>query len=299
VIDEYIGYIRKRIKIKKEIKVVLDLGNSACALTAPLLFKKGGINVKTINSNIDGTFPGRGPNPTYQNLSELCENVLKNKADYGAAYDGDGDRVIFVDNKGRIAQTEKIGIILAREILKESKGNVLVNAPCSMIVEEEIEKFSGKVIRVRVGDVFVCEAIKKYGAVFGMEISAHFFIPSFYIFDDGVLTSYKLAEILSKKEKKLSELLDELPSYPIVEKEYKCSDETKFSIIEDMKAEYLRKGLKVDLIDGLKVIYDEGWIMVRASNTQPIIRLFAEAKSEVFLQKLLRQFEDELRERIR
>ncbi|MEM2977446.1 MAG: phosphoglucosamine mutase, partial [Thermoplasmata archaeon] len=177
VIDQYIEFILDRTELEGGMKVALDPGNGASALTAPTLFQKLGAQVEVVNGEPDGTFPGRSPHPTERNLGQLQELVRSSGAAFGAAYDGDGDRVVFVDELGRVAQVEKIGIIISKRLLKERKGRVIANVPCSMIVEDEIHKVGGEVMRVRVGDVFVSEAIKRHGAVFAMEVSAHYFIP--------------------------------------------------------------------------------------------------------------------------
>ena len=145
-----------------------------------------------IFGEVDGTFPNRSPHPTERSLGALMERVREVGADFGVGYDGDGDRCVFVDDLGRAVQVEKAGILVARELLRDKKGKVIVNVPCSMIVEDELAKYGGEVVRVRVGDVFVCEEIKKHGGIFAMEISAHFFLPMYYIFDDPLLMTLTL-----------------------------------------------------------------------------------------------------------
>ncbi|MEM2869212.1 MAG: phosphoglucosamine mutase [Thermoplasmata archaeon] len=296
VIDQYIEFILDRTELEGGMKVALDPGNGASALTAPTLFQKLGAQVEVVNGEPDGTFPGRSPHPTERNLGQLQELVRSSGAAFGAAYDGDGDRVVFVDELGRVAQVEKIGIIISKRLLKERKGRVIANVPCSMIVEDEIHKVGGEVMRVRVGDVFVSEAIKRHGAVFAMEVSAHYFIPDFWVFDDPVLTSVKLAEILSEEKVPLSEMLDRIPSYPMTEKGIQCPDSLKFQAVEAMIVRHRKAGDKVDTTDGLKVIYEDGWGMVRPSNTQPLVRLFAEARTQERMEAIASALERELAE---
>jgi len=297
-ISEYKDFLLSRIKIKKRIKALLDIGNGAAYFTAPLVLKEAGIEVKTINSSPDGRFPGRGSEPNEKTLTALMNKLKEVKADFGAGYDGDSDRVIFVDEKGKAVKTEKIGIILARKFLKEGrrkrKGVVVANVSCSMIVEEEISKLGGEVKRVRVGDVFVCEAMKKYNAVFGLETSAHLFMPEFYIFDDPILATLLLAEILSEEKKTLSRLAGEIPSYPYEEKNFPCRDEIKFKVIEKIAENFKLRSNDVDLTDGVKVNFGEGWILIRPSNTSPLVRVAAEAKAERKLEELLKIAEKEI-----
>jgi len=173
-----------------------------------------------------------------------------------------------------------------------SGATILANVPCSMIVEEELEKIPGtKVQRVRVGDVFVCEAIRKYHAEFAMEISSHYFLPEFYIFDDPVLMALKVAQEIGESGKKLSELSDEIPSYPFVEKEIPVRDDLKFKAAKELVKYYKGKGYEVDTTDGAKIQMKNGWGLLRASNTQPMIRLFAEAKAKSDLSRIVKELE--------
>ena len=296
IIDQYIEFILDKTRMDGKLKVALDPGNGASVLTAPPLFRKLGAEVETVNDKIDGTFPGRSPHPTERNLGALQELVRSSGSAFGAAYDGDGDRVVFVDEKGRVAQVEKIGIIISKWLLRKKKGRIIVNVPCSMIMEDEIEKAGGTVMRVRVGDVFISEAIKEHGALFAMEISAHFFVPTFWNFDDPVLTTVKLAEILAARKVPLSRLLDAIASYPMLEKELPCPDAEKFGVVDDLVEYHRRTGDRLDLTDGLKIIYEDGWGMVRPSNTQPMVRLFAEARTRPRMEEIAHRLEHEFLE---
>jgi len=293
IIDQYVEFVLDKTRLEGTLKVALDPGNGTSVLTAPPLFRKLGASVEMVNDKIDGTFPGRSPHPTEKNLGDLQALVKRSGAAFGAAYDGDGDRVVFVDEKGRVAQVEKIGIIISKWLLQKKKGRIIVNVPCSMIVEDEIERAGGTVMRVRVGDVFISEAIKEHGALFAMEISAHFFVPTFWSFDDPVLTTVKLAEILAARKVPLSKLLDEIPSYPMVEKELRCPDSVKFGVVDSLVEHHRRTGDRLDLTDGLKVIFDDGWGMVRPSNTQPMVRLFAEARTRERMEQIAAAMEKE------
>lgn len=295
IIDQYIEFILDKTDMEGGMNIALDPGNGASALTAPALFRKLGARVETVNEKVDGTFPGRSPHPTEKNLGDLQELVKKMGASFGAAYDGDGDRVVFVDELGRVAQVEKIGIIISKWMLKNKKGRVIVNVPCSMIVEDELAKVGAEVMRVRVGDVFISEAIKAHGAVFAMEISAHYFVPTFWYFDDPVLTTVKLAEILSSQKTPLSKMLDAIPSYPMVEKELACPDSIKFELVDSLVEHHRRVGDRLDLTDGLKVSYEDGWGMIRPSNTQPIVRLFAEARTRARMEEISSRLEAEFK----
>ncbi len=286
-INDYKDYLLQRIKIEGRIKAVLDIGNGTAFETAPQILREAGVDVVTINGNPDGTFPSRPSEPSDKTLGELKKAVPEEGADFGAGYDGDSDRVIFVDDKGRTVQTEKLGIILCRDILKNKKGTVIANVSCSMIVEEEIEKLGGKVVRVRVGDVFVCEAIKEYNAVFALETSAHLFMPEYYIFDDPILATLLLSKSLGETGKSLSAQVDEIPSYPYEESNLKCRDDVKFKVMEEIIKSLKNKGHSLDLIDGAKVNFDDGWVLLRPSNTSPLIRAAVEAKTKERLNEFI------------
>lgn len=292
-IKEYSELLLGKFDFGKSLKVVLDPGNGAASAVVSELFRKLGASVSVINGEPDGTFPGRPSEPNEKNLSELRKAVAEQGADFGAGYDGDGDRVVFVDDQGRVVQNEKIGIIISRDILEKKKGTIIANMECSMIVEREIEKAGGKVERVRVGDVFVAEKIKETGALFAMETSAHYFTPEFYVFDDPFIVSLKLGEILSKADTSLSSMADRIPSYPKTMKNFKCPDEIKFKVMQKIVDNLGEKGYKLDMTDGAKVILDDGWALLRPSNTTPLIRASVEAETEERLEELLSMVEDE------
>ncbi|NOZ82221.1 MAG: phosphoglucomutase [Euryarchaeota archaeon] len=287
VLADYQAYLLERLKLERELSVVLDIGNGAAGVVAPELFRKAGAKVKTLNAQADGTFPGRKSEPTPESLADLARAVPAMGSAFGAGYDGDADRVVFVDDLGRVVQNEKIGIIIAREVLKEKGGGVVIaNVECSQIVEEVLTKYGAEVKRVRVGDVFVCEAIKEYNAVFAMETSAHYFYPDFHPFDDPILISLKLATILSERGERLSEMADEIPSYPKLHRNFACDDRIKFQVVERVVQRFREMGYQPDTTDGARVVTEHGWALLRPSNTSPIIRASIEADSEEHLKEL-------------
>lgn len=289
-IEDYIKFLEERSTAPKPLKIVVDPGNGAATLAAQDLLGRVGHRVVSIFGEVDGTFPNRSPHPTEKSLGALMKAVPENGADLGVGYDADGDRCVFVDDKGRTVQVEKVGILVARDLLKEHKGKIIANVPCSMIIEEELEKDGAEVVRVRVGDVFVCEEIKKHKGIFAMEISAHFFLPTYYIFDDPMLMTLKLAELMGADGRPLSEMVDAIPSYPFIEEGFKCRDDIKFRVNELLEEHFRAQGARIDTTDGVKVIFEDGWAMLRPSNTQPLIRLFAEARTQGRLDELVTEF---------
>jgi large subunit ribosomal protein L4e len=180
------------------------------------IFQKFGVETSCINNEPDGHFPNRPSEPAPKNLGELIDLAKNEKFNFSVAYDGDADRCVFIDDVGLPVTPEKIGIIVAKSLITPESNKVLAGVPCSMILEEEIPKIGGELIWIRVGDVFVCEELKKHDAVLALEISAHFFAPGLtdFIFDAPIIFSLKLAEYLHKTGSNLSQLSRDIPSYP-------------------------------------------------------------------------------------
>jgi phosphomannomutase len=211
------------------------------------------------------------------------------KADLGIAFDGDGDRAIFVDDTGKVIMTEQSAIIFIRDIMKTQRGPVVANIECSDIIEDEVKKYGEKVFRVPVGHTFLVQETKKHKAVIGVEESGHICVPKFFWFDDAIINSMYMAEIVSKMGQKLSEAVKELPSRLFERIEIKCSDETKFQAINKIKEKVLVTYQNVDTIDGVKIIFPDSWALIRASNTSPILRLSIEARDQKRLDELKKE----------
>jgi len=291
-LKKYCDFLIEHMKAERGLTIVIDPMHGTAAITTRRVMEALGHTVHSVSEDLDPTFGGRDPHPKPGNLDLLENKVKETKADLGVAFDPDGDRVVFVDDKGRSVQVEVAGIILGRDIIKQNGGGLmLANIPCSMIIEEEIEKVGGEVRRTRVGDVFVCEEVKNTGAIFGMEISAHYFIPKYFIFDDPLIASMWLAQIIAKENTSLSEMVDAIPTYPTIEKGFKTPDHVKFKLVDRVREDLEAKGAKIDLTDGVKVIFKDGWALLRCSNTQPMIRLFAEANTQERLDELVAEFE--------
>ncbi len=293
-VSKYIDFILSKITVSDPPRVVLDTGNGAASVVAPYLFKKAGCQTITLNNQPDGTFPGRSPDPLEDPLDDLRSLVVSSNADLGLAFDGDGDRAILVDDKGRKVQTERAAAIIAKELIAENdgKGTVIANVSCSMVIDEEVSKFGGKVIRCRVGDVFVAETAKEHKAIFGVEISAHFFLPIYgYYYDDAIMASLLMASILSEKKEKFSNLLEKVPSYPFLKENIQCKDQIKFQIVEKIAEEALKEEkVEISTLDGVRITHENGdWILIRPSNTEPQIRIQAEAHTQERVKELLEE----------
>jgi phosphomannomutase/phosphoglucomutase len=288
IIKEYQNFVQKKIRIEKKLKVVADTANGTCGLVAPELFEKIGVDIFTLNKEPDGTFPAHLPVPKAETLGELMKEVVERKADFGVGYDGDGDRAVFIDEKGNLIPGDLTLLLFAKDILQKQKGGkVVYELTCSMAIKEYVEQLGGIPIVERVGHTFIMDKMIKENAVLGGEKSSHFYFADVYGMDDGTFASMKLAEILSKTDKKLSELVSALPQYPSVyEKNFECPDSKKFKVIEKVRIQFKAQGLETLDIDGVKLIEEDGWVILRASNTEPVVRISAEAHTEKKLTEL-------------
>jgi phosphomannomutase/phosphoglucomutase len=288
IIGEYQDFVQSKIKLERPLKVVADPANSTCGLVAPALFEKLGCTVTTLNKEPDGTFPAHPPVPNEETLQELMKEVVKRKADFGVGYDGDGDRAVFIDEKGNLIPGDLTLLIFAKDVLANNRGGkVVYELSCSMAVEEYVKELGGIPLVERVGHTFIMDKMIGEKALLGGEKSSHFYFADVYGMDDGTFASMKLAEILSKTDETLSEMVAALPKYPTVyEKNFECPDKRKFKVIETVRSQFKRYGLETLDIDGVKLIEEDGWVILRASNTEPLVRISAEAHTQEKLDKL-------------
>jgi len=269
-IERYRHYVEDKLNFERPLKLVLDMGNGA-ACTMASFYQRLGFDTLVLNGTTDGLFPGRGPAPNEESLRPACQQLRESNADFGVGFDPDADRGIVIDDRGEVLPPEKVAIIIART--RYNAGDLVISGfDCSMILERELEKDGIKVMRERVGDVFVANRVKNSKAVLGVERSGHFFLPEFQYSDDPFAMSLALAEIVSSGEK-LSDLADMIPDYP-----YK---QTSIHLKEDPAAVMLRltdslSSLEPDTTDGLKITTDSYSVLIRPSNTEPIIRLYIE-----------------------
>lgn len=266
----YANYVGKKVDFKKSLKIVLDMGNgSACIMSD--LYKKIGYNPIVINGIEDGNFRGRGPAPTEESMKNAAERVISSQADYGIGFDADADRGLIIDDRGRVVPPEKIAIILAKQ--RCHPGDlVIASFDCSMILERELKNEGIKVERERVGDVYIANKVKDSGAVIGVERSAHFFLPEFQYSDDPFAMSLALGEIISQGEK-LSQLADQIPDYPYLQESIRIKND--FAHIMRRLEEKLAEQ-EPDRTDGLRITTDRYSILIRPSNTEPLLRLTIE-----------------------
>jgi phosphoglucosamine mutase len=285
-IDEshlYVEMIRKTAKLHKKWRVIVDPGCGATHNLAPAIFQILGCKVTAINSQPDGFFPARSPEPNAESLRSLAKIVLELDADLGIAYDGDGDRVAFIDEKGNFVDFDRVLAAYAAHVVKEKgEGIAVTNVEASMCVEKMVEAHGGKVVRTKVGDVYVAEAIKRHDAVFGGEPCGAWIHSRFHYCPDGILSSVMLLKALEDEDKSLSEFIAETPQYQILRENITCKNELKYEVVkkvgDKLKAAFPAYN-EYSTVDGARLALRNGWILVRASGTEPLVRLTVEGES--------------------
>lgn len=289
IIEDYYRFIRENITIERGLKVVVDAGNGTAGVVACPIMEEMGQKVEPLFCDMDGRFPNHFPDPTVEkNLEELRKKVLRTSADLGIAYDGDGDRIGVIDDRGNAIWGDYLMIIFARDILKKHRGRYFVSeVKCSKNLFEDIEKKGGKAVMWKAGHSLIKQKMAEVGAVLGGEMSGHmFFADRFFGFDDAVYASLRLLEILSRDKRRLSDFLKDLPpTWSTPELRVDCPEEVKFKVVGEI-TEYYRQRFNVVDTDGVRVILPDGWGLVRASNTQPILVLRFEADSEEALGRI-------------
>lgn len=290
---DYCDDLLKRIKLKKKFKVLIDSGHGTTGIYAPVILKKSGCEVIGKNLKPDGRFPKGTPDPTSEEFMERVKNeVLKEKADCGLAFDGDGDRLGVVDEKGNILWNDILIAIFAKEALERFPGaKIVYNTLCSQVVRKVIEENGGAPIIWKTGHSFIKAKIAEEGAIFGGELSGHFFfVDNFYGHDDGIFAALRILEYLSEKNLTLSQLYDSFPKY-IASPEIKigCPDNEKSRVIKNLshqlKNDFPRAIITDENIipndDGVRVDFEDGMMLFRYSQNGPYITVRFDAKNEI------------------
>ena len=283
VVTPYKKYLSENINIPGPIRVGVDAGNGTAGVIAVPILKNLGCEVHDIYCDMDGTFPNHEADPTVlKNMQDLIRLVKEKNLDVGIGYDGDGDRIGVVDRNGNIVFGDKLIIIFAREILSRKPGSTFISeVKCSQTLYDDIEKHGGRAIMWRTGHSLIKQKMKEEKAELAGEMSGHmFFADRYFGFDDAVYASCRLLEILSHTGKDISELLSDVPkTFTTPEIRVDCPDEVKFKVVEKVTEHFRKENTVID-IDGARVLFGDGWGLVRASNTQPALVLRFEALSE-------------------
>ncbi len=293
--EEYLDLFRKSLDFgNRRVKVVIDLGNGTTSCIAEELYKMFPIDVDVLFGNSDPSFPNHHPDPCVEkNLDALKKRVLDTHADLGIGFDGDGDRLGVVDEQGKYIATDKYMIIIIRDIIdKVTKKEFLYDVKCSKSLTDEIEKLGAKGICYRTGNSYTKAKVKDDNLPFGGELSGHvYFNDKWPCFDSGLYAGLRLIEILSKTNKKTSELLEGINNYYSTEElKFPSSDDKKFEIVDKIKKYCIEKNYNINDIDGVRVTFDYGWALVRCSNTGPNITARFEANSKEKLEELQVEF---------
>jgi len=288
--ERYVKMITENVVLEKVWNVVVDPGCGAGSLIAPEVLRLLGCKVASINAQADGTFPGRRPEPSSENLPELSRIVGILKADIGIAYDGDADRVVFIDERGEfIPQDQALGAF-AGHALKKRKGTIVVPVDTSLSVEETVRQNGGRLIRTKVGDVYVAYAVKKHGAVFGGEPCGAWITPDFHLCPDGILHSILFLKALEESGEKPSQFVSSVPKYHLLRRKISCPERSKQKAMAETErklCKYLSKSSKLTRVDGLGFQIEGGWVLIRPSGTEPILRVTSEAVRLKSAEKLL------------
>ncbi len=293
--EDYKAYLLSKISARKK-NIVIDCGNGTAGMIAKDLFEGAGFSADVLFEELDGSFPNRPSEPSDESLGELKKAVIGR--DFGIAFDGDGDRMVFVDDSGKVTSAEQIAYILLEHLLKKENKPIVANVECSRIIDAVANKFSSEVHRIRVGHPYLVREAALRKACLGIEPSGHYVLPELFPFDDAIGISLYVAAVISSSGKKLSELVKSVPVYPFGRVNLGCPDDRKFSVIDKLSKNLSEKYKNVSTLDGVRVDFEEGWILVRASNTSPVIRLTIEAKNEKEFKILEKEFSEAVKKEV-
>jgi phosphomannomutase/phosphoglucomutase len=303
IIDEYIEAVKKHVDTtaisRKNYHIIVDGANSVGSLTGPRLARDLGCKVTTINANIDGTFPGRPPEPSPENLGDLARFVKAADADLGVAYDGDADRSIFVDEKGQIIMGDQTFGLVAKYFLMDNPGeNIVTPLSSSAIIKDIAEKNGGRITWTKIGSVTVSQTMKKLKAKLGGEENGGIFYGPHQSVRDGAMTTALILNVMARTGEKLSTLIEQLPKYFIEKSKVECREELKQKVLKKLTEQI--KEQETSTLDGVKIWFeDRSSILVRPSGTEPVYRLYAEAKTSRKARQLIRDYSSKLRAIIR
>ncbi|NQS97129.1 MAG: phosphomannomutase/phosphoglucomutase [candidate division Zixibacteria bacterium] len=300
IMPDYIDYLKKALSIERTLRVALDSGNGTAGLVAPEVFKHYNCVVYELFSEPDGNFPNHHPDPTIPEFIEtLRRKVLDKGLDFGVAYDGDADRIGVIDDKGNIIWGDELMVIFSRDILKRNPGAAIIaEVKSSQHLFDDVAKNGGRPIMWKTGHSLIEAKMKEEGALLAGEMSGHiFFNDRYFGFDDAVYASLRLAEIVSQDDKPLSEYLSDLPaSFSTPEIRFDCPDDKKFEVVKKAQEYFKAKGYDVNDIDGVRLNMGDGWGLLRASNTQPVLVMRFEAQSEERLKEIKSLMENKLKD---
>ena len=298
IVDQYIEEVVDSKKFDlSSLKIVVDCGNGAAGIIAPKLFNALGCNVIEMFSEVDGNFPNHHPDPgNPNNLIDIAKMVVSEKADLGMAFDGDGDRLGLIDENGKLIFPDKIMMLFARDLLKSYEGGkVIFDVKCSSKLTEVIEENGGEAIMTPTGHFHIKNSLKETMAMLAGEMSGHIFFNDYwYGFDDAHYAGFRLLEIIKKNNRPLSKLMEEFPTTCATpEINIDVEDVKKFDVVNEFIQKCDFPGSKINTIDGIRIEYDDGWALLRASNTSPKLVFRFEGDNIESLKNIISQFKNQ------
>jgi len=296
IVQNYIDYLISKIKPARKMRIILDCGNGAASVIAEKLFEQAGFDVKVLFGELDGNFPNRCPDPMKDPMEKM-RNMIGDY-DMGIGYDGDGDRMNPMDEKGRKLGPEQTSYVILSELLKKEQGPVIANVECTRVLDGIAKRFDRPLERIKVGHTFLTEYVHKLNGAFGVERSGHYMLPSLIPFDDSLAISYYMACIISAQNRKLSDIIDEIKVCPFDRDAVQCPDGMKFRVLKNLQKKLSEEFDEVNTLDGVRVDFPDGWVLIRVSNTSPQIRLTVEADTNERLQEIKNRFEEKLNNEI-
>ncbi len=300
LLPDYHRYLAEAFgKLSKPARVVVDAGNGTSALIAPQLYRDLGCEVIELYCTMDGNFPNHHPDPTVlENLQDLIQKVDQEKADLGIAFDGDSDRIGVVDDQGNVIWGDYLMILYSREILRRRPGATIIGeVKCSQNLYDDIKKHGGRGIMWKAGHSLIKAKMKEEDAPLAGEMSGHmFFADRYFGYDDAIYGGARLLEILSESDQKISKMLADVPRvYNTPEIRVDCPEQMKFEVVGQAQA-FFGEHYRTVTVDGVRLLFDDGWGLVRASNTQPALVLRFEAQSQERLEEIRSLMETKLQE---
>jgi len=286
----YAEFVTSDIRLVRPLKVVIDAGNGPSGMIAAPIYRRLGCEVVELYCEPDGNFPNHHPDPTIEaNMLDLAATVRERQADLGIAFDGDGDRIGIVDEKGEIIWGDMLLLLLSRHLLKQHPGATIISeVKSSQLMYDDIRKHGGKPIMWRTGHSPIKAKMKETGALLAGEMSGHmFFADRFLGFDDAVYAGARIMQIIAEHDGPVSGLLDDVPKSAITpEIRIDCPDDRKFQLVEEAIRHFKEAGYEIIDVDGMRILFEDGWGLLRASNTQPGLVLRFEASSEKSLKEM-------------
>lgn len=296
--ETYINYLADSIQLQRPVKVVVDAGNGMGGLYLPAVLRKLGCDVTEMFCDPDGNFPNHHPDPTVEkNNIQLAQKVIETKAELGIGLDGDADRIGVVDENGKMFYGDQILNILARDFLKANPGETIIaDVKCSKNLYDDIRKQGGKAIMYKTGHANIKNYMKQIGVKFAGEMSGHVFLGDRYLgFDDAIYVSCRFIEIVSKTKMPVSQYLADQPKmFNTPELHISCDDSRKFDVVAKVCQSFKDDGLDVNDIDGARITFSDGWGLVRASNTTPVLVTRYEAETETRMLEIQKLVEDRI-----